>query len=221
MTQWTNRELKKLREDPNELFWNDIQITPGAFEFAGVSDPVLSPWTIDGSTYNIYAFAVNDYVNFTAQMPHDWVEGTDIRPHVHWTPRDRGVAEDGNIVGWQLEVSIASITGIFDTSHTRDLQGLCSGADDKHEIAYGTGNTKDARIDMDDKEASAELVCKLSRVADTWSSNNPAANLPCILEIDFHFRRKRPQDGLGSYFEYFHLKPEYEKQRGIDKKRTD
>jgi len=43
-----------------------------------------------------YSFSLNDVVDFVFHMPHDWVPGTDLYFHVHWT--HNGTAISGNAV---------------------------------------------------------------------------------------------------------------------------
>ena len=88
--------------------WEDLRIVPGAFQFAGNNDPTLQNWQPGGAgaTYKVYKFKKNDEVFFTCQIPHNYQEGSDIRPHLHWTPCDRGSTENGNTVGWYIEGDI-------------------------------------------------------------------------------------------------------------------
>jgi hypothetical protein len=164
-------------------FWDDLRIVPGAFQFAGVSDPTLSSWqpTGAGATFKVYEFDNGDEVFFTVQIPHSYKEGTNLRAHVHWTPRARGVAENGNTVFWRLDYSLANIDANFPASTTQNLHDTCNGVNERHEVTdsqsiSGTGVT-----------ISAMLVCRLYRAAgDTWATNT-AGNRPVLLEVDFHF----------------------------------
>lgn len=168
----------------NQYRWEDLRIVPGAFQFPGVADPTLSAWQPGGvgSTYFIYEFNNADEVHFTCQMPHSYVEGSNLRPHIHWTPRDRGVAENGNTVAWKIDYSIADIVDAFPSSTNLDLTDTCSGTNDLHEITSqgtitGTGLT-----------VSHILQVRLYRDAgDTWATNTPG-NRPCLLEFDIHFQ---------------------------------
>ena len=177
----------------NESVWDDLRIVPGAFEFAGVSDPALTTWQPGGSgaTFRVYEFASGDEVFFTCQLQHKYKVGTDLKPHVHWTPGDRGNEENGNTVAWKVDYSWASINGVFAPSTTVDLTDTCNGIDDRHEISpSGTVVSADQGI-------SSMLVCRLYRDAgDTWSSA-VVGQQPILLEFDFHFEI----DTLGSELE--------------------
>lgn len=175
--------------------WEDLRIVPGAFTFAGASDPVLNNWQPGGAgaTFKVYVFATNDEVFFTCQIPHSWREGSELRPHIHWTARDRGVAEAGKTVAWKIDYSIASPEGDFLASSTVDLTDTCSGVNDHHEL------TVSGSIPGTDLEVSAIFMGRLYRDAgDTWAGAI-AAQLPALLEFDLHYL----VDSLGSLRELY------------------
>lgn len=163
--------------------WNDIRIVPGAFQFAGNSDPSLSDWqpTGAGATFITYEFNNADEVFFTVQMSHEYKQGTDLKPHVHWTPRNRGVAENGHTVAWKLDYSIADVNENFIASATIDLTDTCDGVNEKHLVSpSGTITGTNLLI-------SHMIIGRLYRDnGDTWATNT-ANNRPALLEIDFHF----------------------------------
>jgi len=169
----------------NATVWDDLRIVPGAFDFAGSSDPTLSTWQPGGvgTTFRIYEFNTNDEVFFTCQIPHTYKLGTDLMAHIHWTPRDRGVIESAKTVAWKLDYSIADINEVFPSSSTLDLTDTCSGTDDYHEM------TSSVTLDGSSLSGvSAMIVCRLYRDGgDTWA-NNGAGELPVLLEFDFHYQ---------------------------------
>lgn len=175
----------------DETVWEDLRIVPGAFEFAGVSDPTLSDWQPGGSgaTFKIWKFQENDEVFFTCQLPHSYKEGTDIKAHLHWTPADRGNEENGNDVDWRLDYSWANQDGTFPSSATVAMLDTCDGADDKHQM------TTTVTISGTGKTVSSMVVCRLYRdpTNDTWVGIT-AVQSPGILEFDFHHE----VDTLGS-----------------------
>jgi len=176
-----------------EEVWDDIRINPGSFDRPGQSDPTFQTFTPSGagtSTY-LYEFAKNDIVSFTVQLPHKYKHGEDIGIHLHWTPGNWGVAENGNLVGWKVDYSWANIDGTFGAMATADLSDACDGTDDKHQIV------EDVMINGAGKTISSMLVCNLKRTDtgadDTWASNSNGEQ-PMILEVDFHF----PINTIGS-----------------------
>jgi len=162
--------------------WSDVQIVPGAFVFAGASDPTLNTWqpTGAGATFRVYVFATADEVFFTFQLPKSYKEGTDLHAHVHWTPRNRGVAEDGNTVAWMLDYSISCCDEPYPASSTVDMTDTCDGVNEAHQVSPHTA------IPGMGMHVSALLIGRLYRDAgDTWVGAI-AAQLPALLEIDLH-----------------------------------
>ncbi len=176
--------------------WDDIRIVPGAFQFAGVSDPTLESWQPGGAgaTFKVYKFKKDDEVFFTCQVPHNYLEGSDLLPHLHWTPGDRGNEENGATVGWKIDVSWANRGVVFPASETISLSDACTGTDDLHE------KTASGNMSGTNKTISGVIQGRLYRsdtgADDTWAGAI-AAQSPIILEIDFHYEI----DGLGSDLE--------------------
>lgn len=163
--------------------WDDLRIVPGAFQFAGVSDPTLDTWQPDGSgaTFRVYKFQTNDEVFFTCQLPHTYKLETDLKAHMHWAPHSRGITESGNTVNWALDYSWANKNSAFASSSTIAIPGTCSGTNDLHE------KTSSVTITGTGKGISSMLICRLYRnTGDTWVGTT-AAQSPAILEFDLHF----------------------------------
>lgn len=170
----------------SDTVWDDMRITPGSFDRAGVSDPDIVAYDVNGgglSTY-LWEFAKNDIASFTIQMPHSWKEGTSIYCHIHWTPGARGNEENGATVGWKIDYSWANANANFGTMATLDLSDACDGTDHKHQM------TPDVVISGTGKTISSMLICNVKRTDtgadDTWASTI-SGQLPMILEIDFHY----------------------------------
>jgi hypothetical protein len=122
-----------------------------------------------------------------AQMPHAWVEGSSIRPHVHWEK----TTDAAGTVAWKLEYQKSKIGELRDAAYTSlgEVTTVVAGTPDtnkatKHLItSLGT-------IDMSDCVASDCLLFKLSRVgaSDTYGADVR------LLEFDVHGEL----DSLGS-----------------------
>lgn len=166
-----------------QVRWDDLRVDPGAWSFPGFADPTRSTWQPGGSgaTLTLYKFNNNDYVSFTVQMPHRYKVGTDLKPHVHWTPHDRGIIESGSTVQWEIDYSIADIMGTFPTTTTIDLTSTNTmGTDDTHIV------TASGTIDGTGLNISHMIVGRLYRgPTDTWSGTGN--NAPGLLELDFHY----------------------------------
>lgn len=120
---------------------------------------------------------------FVIQIPHWYKEGSDIVPHIHWTPEDNTA---GN-VRWVLTYSWANIDAAFPAETFDPIEIAADETTDKHQrddftAISGTGKT-----------ISSMLLCSIQRedsdANDTF--NNKDAYL---LEIDFHAEK----DTVGS-----------------------
>lgn len=177
----------------DEVVYDDLRITPGAFDRPGVSDPTIIPYDVNAggiSTY-LWEFKKNDIASFSVQLPHSYKQGENISVHIHWTPGPRGNEENGATVGWKIDYAWANINLSFPTMSTADLSDACDGTDHKHQI------TPDITIIGSSKNVSSILLCNVKRTDtgadDTWASTT-SGQLPLLLEIDFHF----PIDTIGS-----------------------
>ena len=124
-------------------------------------------------------------VHFIAQMPHAWKEGSEIRPHIHWTSK---TGNSGNVV-WVLEYTKAAVNGSFPAT-TSESKTLANPSQYEHKVQ------RFSAIDMTGCKLSTILICRLSRDA-----NNELDTLDedaYLLEIDFHFQR----DAFGSEEEF-------------------
>lgn len=72
----------KVNVDEPNYPWHDIigQINP---KFSGAGSPLRKLYK-DSNIYD-YSFAVNDAVDFVFHLPHDYVPGSNLYLHVHWS----------------------------------------------------------------------------------------------------------------------------------------
>jgi len=161
-----------------ETVWDDLRI-PGLSVTANPSaSPTLGAFLGAGSL-QVWRFTgtgvLTEEVFFTIQLPHKYKEGTDIIPHVHWTPTD---ANAGDVV-WQLEYTWQNINGTFGASTTITVTDSTNTTAWEHLVASFSAITG---TNMD---ISSILVCRLFRDpahgSDTYTSD------AAFLEIDFHF----------------------------------
>lgn len=169
-----------------DTVWDDLRVVPTAFDFVGLTDPTLVDYQPGGSGANtkMYEFAKDDIAYFTTQLPHNYKVGSDIYVHLHWTPREYGVAQSGRTVGWKVQYSIASINGVFPAMTTADLSDTCSGTNHKHEI------TNDVLISGSTFNISSVIIAQVTRTDtggdDTWGETL-SGRLPLLASIDFHY----------------------------------
>lgn len=172
--------------------WDDLRVTLDNGSNAaqinsipGVSGPQL--W------YFRYGQGV-EAMSFQVQLPHTWVEGTTIYPHLHWTPRGNNVS--GN-VEWNLEYSWANYDAttvqVFPDITTNSVVASPASGNFVQNGHYITAlSTANAGIDGTGKKISSILICRLWRNSSTSGDTyNDDAGL---LFLDFHIQI----DGYGS-----------------------
>jgi len=171
--------------------WNDIRVPLSSLKRLGFTDPDWEQFQDDGAaSTGVYApaFATNadQEVFFAAQLPHDWKLGSDLQPHVHWSPSD---ANAGNVT-WKLEYTISDINGTFGNTSTISVTDAADTVALKHQIV-GFSSDIDMSSYTDNGDVSIMLICRLYRDVsdgDTYGSD------AFLLETDFHYEI----DSLGS-----------------------
>lgn len=156
--------------------WDDLRFPATS----GSLDPSASPvWVTYKTNFTALDFDEGDGIFFFAQMPHTYLEGSDIKPHVHFTLPVAGGGGTKNI-GWSLSYSWVNInespfttgTGISSTINYGDAIA------DKHLIhALPT-------ISGRGKKISSMLLLKLTRSVTA----NPYPNGVYLLEFDIHYQ---------------------------------
>jgi hypothetical protein len=143
----------------------------------------------DTGTYRFDA-ADTESVVCIAQLPHSWLEGSILRPHVHWY---KTTAAAGNVY-WQLSYKWAPIGAVIDASPTVLFSATAAVSDANtanHHAITALGDISGAG-----KKGSACLIMTVSRVggnaADTYAAD------AALIEFDLHYQVY----GLGSPQEY-------------------
>ena len=152
----------------------------------GVADPPSDIY-LTGNLL-VYGFDKDgdESIQFVVQLPHTYVPGSDIMPHVHWFPTDGGT---GNVV-WKLEYSWASFGSTFPSMATLSVTTPASGVENQHQIASFSA------IDGTGQGISSMLVCRLYRDANNGSDTY--GDDAGLLEFDFHIEI----NSLGSRSEF-------------------
>jgi hypothetical protein len=153
---------------------------PGA-----ATDPTRDPE--DGRL--VFSASQVNIIAVQAQLPHSWVEGTDIDPHVHWSPTDSNA---GNVL-WRMEYKIAdAITEAFPADWTTlNVLAAAAGTFDQHQLkSFG-------KITMEDKHVSCMMLIRISRIGN--DPTDTYASTVKLNEFDIHALL----DSLGSDEEYY------------------
>ena len=161
--------------------WDDLRFPVNAV----IINPLTSkPDTITfiGNT-RVLGFdnTASESVTFSAQMPHSWLQESEVEAHVHWAPTDDSA---GN-VRWVFEYTWANIGSTFPALAT--FGGTSAAASQNAHIYADLGE-----LNSSGKTVSSMMMCRLIR--DVAASGDTYAADAALLEVDFHYRL----DGFGS-----------------------
>lgn len=179
--------------------WNDLVVNPAVGKNSGVNVPA---WSAFGST-GIYTFTFLDAqttdVNFTVQLPHNYKEGTDIYPHIHWAS---STSSGLNRVEWELVYQWVNHTESFNATTSNVITGSVITGTPRSVAAYENvitpivGSGVSGGIPGSGKKISSLLICKLSRNGSATADNFQGS--ASLLSVDFHYEI----DSFGSRGEY-------------------
>jgi len=157
-------------EDGN---WEDLRFPVHSINPAGqVAPPSLD--TSDG-TFLFSASAVNSIAG-VAQMPHSWIPGTPIRPHIHWCPTNT----DNKRVFWRFSYEIKNMGGVYSGFTDIDKLVNASGVAERHSI------TSFGILDMTGLEESSIIKWKIARIGNDGTDDYTGTVR--LLEFDIHYR---------------------------------
>lgn len=185
-----------LRLDNAATVWNDLMVYPDATTKGGSNPPEWGTTFMrngGGTSTGVYLwmFAPNqeEELHFTVQIPHDYKEGSDLYPHVHWTTV--AGTPSGTDVVWGLEYTITAIGGTFPytvTVMTNTLTPECGPASGSGQhLISGFSSVSGTGLGV-----STIMVCRLFRAAT--NAADTFANAVGLLGFDLHYE----QDTQGS-----------------------
>lgn len=162
----------------NATVYNDINMSVNVLN-PGATAP--GTWTIPGTALVIRAFtgtAAEQSAHGSLEILHDYKEGTDIVPHLHWCPTTTGA---GN-VKWQLEYSWLNGGSTVTTSVTTSVTVAAPGVIGQEQ------RTSFPAISGVGKTIGSRFVFRLFRnpadAADTYGADAGAFDIGIHYEID-------------------------------------
>ena len=157
--------------------WDDLRVAASSAKLLGNSDP---DWeTMTGSVSQLaFASNVDQEVFFSVQLPHSWKLGSNIEPHVHWSP---STTDAGNVT-WALEYAVSDIGGDLTPSTTLTITDAASGTALEHQLADMDFIDMSAYTSSGD--VSTMLVCRLYRDVDNGDDYGADA---FFHEFDIHY----------------------------------
>jgi len=164
--------------------WDDYRIPVNGLKIKGTVDEPKWDDFIGNTGILWFEDGKSQDVLFTVQLPHSWKEGSDIKPHVHWsTGRGADDAPGTDRVEWGLEYYWANVGDVF-PSNTPIIYGDLVPTSATGNLALREHTiTPLGTISGTGYDLSSMLVCRLFRVNKSGDYSGDAG----LLEIDFHF----------------------------------
>ena len=167
-----------------DVTWDDLSVPLSSINTGGVNAPDFLQWRDDGSgSVGVYAYAFShtaeEEVFFEAQLPHGYVEGTEIEPHIHAILTSD--ADAGETVRFGLEYTWSNVNDVFPATTIIYADRTLTDEDvaNKQLIIGFEPDIEEAGMRI-----SAMLSCRLFRdvATDTYAHD------VVVLELDFHYR---------------------------------
>ena len=171
------------------MTWTDLVASANALNPTGPDTA-----SAYNATYGFLEFAngqnCSAFVNF--QIPHDYAEGTDIEPHIHWQ-RATSSTED---VKWRMK------TLWYNVGSTMPDFSAYSTADEEITGALETGLPRFQHIHAWNCDGAGKTISSILMVAfqrfDGVGGGDPYGGVAEVVSVDVHYRRAQP----GSVQEY-------------------
>ena len=173
------REINKMKEEIQALRtietskpgWEDLRFAARATQVNPATSLPHFDWTNNGFLFDASS---TETVYLVGQMPHHWVAGSNVEPHIHWMPTNTNTGD----VRWQLEYKVTNIDAVESGSWTTvPVDDAGAGVAYTHQLA-SFGELSFAGI-----TASAVITMKISRLgaADTYNAD------ALYKEFDIHY----------------------------------
>ena len=167
----------------NATVWKDINIGANNLGFPAAGSPDLVSWNATG--IEVPAFdggASTEYLNGAFEVQHDYKEGSDMQPHLHWAPT---TADAGNVV-WQLEFIVISGASVIDSGTLTVTSAATGTAWEEVKINFGDV------IDGATMTIADQILFRLFR--DPGDASDTYAHDAVVLTVGVHYEI----DTLGS-----------------------
>ncbi len=174
-----NQEAANLYANSNN--WDDLRFPVGAIKIGAANPPDEQAYK--GGLVLSYPSNQNRIAYITAQIPHTWVEGTELDLHFHWVIPVSGAGGGTENVKWDITYSWANQDAAF-PGETSDSVTV----DVQNQVADVHTRTDNITVTGTGKTFSSILIISLER--DVAVANN-YASAAYLLEFDIHYMKNR------------------------------
>ena len=175
----------------SDTYWDDLRVPLTNTQL----NPALTEPDFEDNGTGLFAWGFDadgdstEVLNFIAQLPHSYKEGTDIDAHLHWQPETTNTGD----VAWKLNYAFASIDSSFSTVDSCWVVQAGAGVVLGHQLV-DLGD-----IDGTNIKISAVIMGNISRVGD--HTLDDFTGIAYGLELDFHFEIDAPGSD-GEYIKF-------------------
>lgn len=173
-------------EVKNTITYDDLPPTPLLVSRVAANAPTLTPFL---GNVQQYTFLAGDEAHSATEITHDYHEGTDIKPHVHWATNGTDVTD--RYVKWEIEYTLSNGNEAFGAPIVITTETLIP-ANTPAKTYFITGFSA---IDGTNLKIGAYILWRFRRIASTGLS--PSTN-PFGLAVGFHMQK----DAYGSRYTY-------------------
>lgn len=167
-------------------YWDDLRFPVSTLRLPASNPPTATNYL--GSQVLAFPTNADASIYFIVQMPHSWITGTDIDPHIHYTLSTNGTNPDS--VRWVFTYSWVGINGQFPTQTTVNKTDIVTSKVDSTHYLLDLGSIDASGI----TGVSSMIICSLTRDV----SEDDYGGSIYLLEIDIHYL----SDAKGSRQEY-------------------
>lgn len=163
--------------------WDDLNVAPFSASLGpSVRPPAIVKFKDNGAaSTGVYLYAFDEKKEeelfFSVQLPHSYKEGSEIRPHVHFTTP----TQTATTITWGLEYNWHDVNSVIGNTSIISNPTACPVAFTHTIGSLGT-------ISGVGKKISSILVCRLFRATGGYAGN------ALLLSVDFHIQK----DTVGS-----------------------
>jgi hypothetical protein len=166
--------------------WRDLNGQP-VFDATDPLGPSVNPYL--GSIRQMQ-FAENDQLTYLFHIPHDYLMGSDIFMHVHWSHNSATLTGGSATWGFELSWSKGFDQAAFSPPVTFNVQGSANVIPYQHIVTEGAASVSGGtatQIDTDDLEVDGVLICRFflnsNDLTDAVSVPEPFVHF-----VDIHYQ---------------------------------
>lgn len=175
--------MSNILTEPTYTRWDDLRFPASGFNPAGST----APPTVDTATGLLtFSGTADNIVGGIAQMPHSWLAGSTIEPHVHLIAPTPGAGSSR----WKFEYNIANNNETFQLAYgsyatLSTITVANPGSSNTLLLPSGFG-----RLQMHGYRESCCILWRITRLANSDAADDDTTDW-VLAEFDIHFQLEK------------------------------